>query len=282
MPLIGKNIRGPRGYGDNSNNEHSELWLVSYADMMTLLFGFFVILYAISVVDDKKLSDMGKKIAEAFKADIEKTESEQQIMMEARQIRALQMLVAMLNLGDNVEAVVESVEKSMTRAQNLEMARQNLMKDLQIDDSLVRELQISVSNKLDQIEIALPDTMLFESGTADLTKRARTGLGKIATYLNRIEGLAAIEIVGHTDSLPPSRTSKYPSNWGLSSARAGAVAEELLKNGLDAKSLATRGMASLQPLFPERRRDGVLMKENLPKNRRVSILVKKRSYGSLQ
>lgn len=282
MGLLGKHIRGPRGYGDNSSHEQSEIWLISYADMVTLLFGFFVILYAISVVDDKKLTDVGKKIAEAFRADIEKTETEQQIMMEARQIRALQMLVAMLNLGDNVEAVVEAVEKSVSRSQSLEMARQNLMKDLQVDDSLVRELQISVSNRLDQVEIALPDSMLFESGTADLTKRAKTGLGRIATYLNRIEGLAAIEVVGHTDSLPPSKGSKYPSNWGLSSARAGAVAEELLKNGLDSKQMATRGMASLQPLFPERRRDGTLQRENLAKNRRVSILVKKRSYGSVQ
>ena len=279
MGLLGKRFgNNMQRHGDNS--EHAELWIVSYADMMTLLFGFFVILYSLSQVDDKKFSAVGKELAETFRGQVDKSETEVGQLMDARQIRALQMLLAMLNLGENVEQAVENIERKAAGAQSMDAARRMLIEDLKAkdQDATLESLRLNVTHKDDQVEIALPDTMLFESGTADLTPRAKVGLKRIAGFLTRIKGLASIEVIGHTDSLPPSRSSKYPSNFALSAARAGAVTEEIMKHGVEGKNVATRGMASLQPLFPERRSDGSIIPDNLAKNRRVSILVKKAHY----
>ncbi len=279
MAMIGKKF-GSSLHRHDDSADHSELWIVSYADMMTLLFGFFVILYSLSQIDDKKFSTVGKELAEAFSGKVDKSETEVTQLMDARQIRALQMLVAMLNLGENVEQAVENIERKAAGAQSMEAARQMLIEDLKAkhEEANLDALRLNVTHKDDEVEIALPDTMLFESGTADLTPRAKIGLQRIAGFLTRVKGLAGIEVVGHTDSLPPSRSAKFPSNFALSAARAGAVTEELIKHGVEGKTLATRGMASLQPLFPERRSDGSIIPANLAKNRRVSILVKKAHY----
>src|SRR4051794_26707088 len=98
--------------GKHKPESHEEPWLVSYADMMTLLFGFFVILFSLSQMDENKFTSVGKQLAEAFKGQVDKNETEVGMIMEARQIRALQMMVAMLNLGD-MEKVVESVERRL-------------------------------------------------------------------------------------------------------------------------------------------------------------------------
>lgn len=275
MALIGKNIRVTH----TSGGDHGDLWLVSYADMMTLLFGFFVILYSLSQVDDQKMQSVGKQLAEAFggeKQEETRSKSEVGMQMEARHLRALQLLVAMLNLGDNVEDAVGNIEKKAAQLKSMQAAKEVIMQELKAkDDGTLSALKVNPTPKADSIEIALPDDMLFEPGTADLTPRAKVGMKKIADSLNRVKGLVGIEVSGHTDSIPPSRGARYPSNWALSAARAGAVAEELLKYGVDSKNLVTRGMANLQPLFPERREDGSPIRENMAKNRRVQILVRK-------
>jgi chemotaxis protein MotB len=251
--------------------------------MMTLLFGFFVILYSFSNVDEGKFNSVSKKLAEAFKGDVKKAESKTEVgmLMQARQLRALQLLVAMLNLGENVESAVDKIERSVAESQSLAMAREALMEGLDSkEDSILSKLRVTMQDKEDRVELALPGGMLFRSGTADLTPEAKTGIRRIARYLVRIKGLVAVEVVGHTDSAPPPRGALYPSNWALSSARAGAVTEELVNQGIPSKIVAVRGMASLDPLFPERRANGSWIAENMARNRRVHIILKKSKNGT--
>lgn len=280
MSMLGKKFNPAASSG---NHGDSELWVVSYADMMTLLFGFFVILYSLSQVDERKLSVVGKQLAAAFRGEVDKKESQSEVgmLMEARQIRALQLLIAMLNLGENMDQAVDNIERRVAETKSLEAAREALKSQLKPEeDATLAAMKMQMDQKEDRIEIALPDTMLFLSGTADLTPQARAGLRRIATSLNKIKGLAGIEVSGHTDSIPPGPGSRYPSNWALSAARAGAVTEELLKNGLDPKTIIPRGMANLKPLFPETRDDGTRIPENMAKNRRVQLTVKRLHYES--
>lgn len=262
--------------GHAEHAEEGEAWLVSYADMMTLLFGFFVIMFSLSQQDDKKMSAVGKELAEQFKGKTDKMNTDTGILMEARQIRALQMLVALLNLGDNIEKAIETIEKIVAGSKDMEAAKKILLKDIKGKDKVIEELRMNITERDDGVELSLPDTMLFESGGAELKPSAKAGLKKLVGYLNRVKGMTGLEIIGHTDSLPPSRSSKYPSNFALSAARAGAVTEEFIRMGLNPKGVVTRGMANLSPLFPERRADKSLITENLAKNRRVSILIKKK------
>jgi chemotaxis protein MotB len=244
--------------------------------MMTLLFGFFVILYSFSQVDEKKFSVVGKQLAEAFggEANQGKSNSEVGSIMESRDLRALQLLVAMLNLGDSIPEAEKNLEKNLSAAKNLEGARDYIMSKAKHDGEL-EKMGIHTLSKEEQIEIALPDSLLFQSGTAVLVPRAVVALARIAGFLTKVNGLVGIEIVGHTDSAPPAPNAKFANNWALSSARAGAVAEELIRQGVSRKGLITRGMADLEPLFPERRSNGTWDAENMAKNRRVHIIVKK-------
>jgi chemotaxis protein MotB len=266
--------------GKHERKHDEEIWLVSYADMMTLLFGFFVILYTLSKVDEKKFAQIGKQLAEAFGGEIQKVEPTQNIVQgEARRLRALQLLVTMLNLGDNVDKAVRKIEEESQAAKNLEAVKDMINDQVKKKGPGTFNIPLDTSVKSDRIEIVMPDGLLFESGTATLMPKAVEGLKRVATYLTKVNGLLGIEVVGHTDSQVPAATSLFPNNWSLSAARAGAVANELIKDGLETKNITTSGMADLQPLFPERGPEGNLIFENMTKNRRVVIVVKKAHHG---
>jgi hypothetical protein len=115
----------PLAHIEDDEEHDNELWLVSYADMVTLLFGFFVILFSLSDLDDKKFDQMTARMAEAFKANDGKksAETDAGVSTEARQLRALQMLVAMLNLGDSVDDAVPKIEKSFAEGKAVEGAK---------------------------------------------------------------------------------------------------------------------------------------------------------------
>ncbi len=270
MALIGKNQ-------NTSSNEENNLWVVSYADMMTLLFGFFVIIASLSKLDDEKVSSVGKELANAFS---ETGSAQIDSNIGERQLRALQLLAAMANINGNIDEVVEKVENRAAQAENLDMAKEILKDDLQISDTKLVANLSDQTNESKNVEIALPDSFLFVSGTAVLLPAAKSSIRKIAESLSKLKGLAGIEVTGHTDSQPPSSNSLYPNNWALSSARAGAVAEELVRYGVDQKGLITRGMSSLEPLFPEKDANGKILSENQAKNRRVQIVLKKRSESN--
>jgi chemotaxis protein MotB len=272
MGMVGKRKRfgrAPAAHGE-------ELWVVSYADMMTLLFGFFVILYSLSQVDDKKFNAVGREIADAFgeKKKVEDTEVGQ--INEQREIRALQYLIAMLNLGDNMEEAVDKIERTMAESKDFDAAKQVMKEIVEADKTgTLAGIGGKLPDKSEVTEIVFPDSMLFTLGRAELNESAKVTLGEIARLLSKVEGLAKVEIVGHTDSLRPSGKSPYSSNWALSAARAGAVADELSRAGVPPKTLLTRGMADVQPLFPERGEGGRLIRENMGRNRRVHIILKR-------
>lgn len=276
MYLLGKNIKFNKRTPVHADGE---LWIVSYADMMTLLFGFFVILFAISKLDDDKFYSVGKELAETFRGDATeaKSSSEVGMHMQSRQMRALQLLVAMLNLGENVEEAVDKIEKKIQTAEDFSAAKKALLEELSSTNyEILSQLRGSTLDKEDKLEIVIPDTFLFKSGSAELLPDALKKIKEFARIISKIDALIGVEVIGHTDSLPPSKTSLYPSNWALSSARAGTVASELIKNGVSSRMMNVRGLASLQPLFPEYKPDGTLIKENLTKNRRVHIVIKKK------
>jgi chemotaxis protein MotB len=239
-----------------------------------------VILFSFSTLDEHKFDQMSEKMAEAFKAkDGSKTsESDVGVTSESRQLRALQMLVTMLNLGDNVDDAVANVERSFADGKTLEGAKALLDEKLASDaKSVVNSIQRSNTDEFRTIELVLPDSSLFASGSYRLRPAARPKIRSLAQDLRLIDGLAEIEVVGHTDGQPPARGSAYDGNFTLSSLRAGAIAAELLRFGVDERKLTVRGMGSLKPLAPERDGNGKPLPENMAKNRRVSILLKVRA-----
>lgn len=121
--------------------------------------------------------------------------------------------------------------------------------------------------------LTFKDTLLFPSGQAVFTKNHLATLQKILNPLKQLKGSHHFKIQGHTDSVP-IHSSKYPSNWYLSTARALAILDGFINAGFPEKNLAAQGFAHLKPLVPEYTEKGVPIPENRAKNRRVEILIR--------
>lgn len=259
--------------------EEDVIWLVSYADMMTLLFGFFVILFIFSQVDQRKLSEFGREITKTFgEVSPQKTEkggAEAGVMTETRQLRALQLLVAVLNLGDNVENAIQNVEKRLSNAQSATAAKEMLVDHIKNQSLAGYEVLKGAKDPDDIMEISIPVNTLFTSGSDVLAEDAKKKVKTLSKALSSVRGLVGIEVIGHTDSAPPKGSGLFQNNWALSSARAGAVAQELVNQGFDRKQIRVSGMSDLKPLFPEKNPDGSWNLDNMAKNRRVHIILKR-------
>jgi len=269
-------------YNVGREAEEEALWIYTYSDLISLILGFFIIMFSFSTMEDDKFEEMSKSISETFSGEKTNTESEANVgvINETRQLRALQLLVSVLNIGQDVDDAVKKIESVVEKADDAEAAKQQLMDKLERDPKQpLNALLMTGNQKKDVVvDIVLPNEMLFESGSDLLTPVAKKELKELASILASVKELVEIEVVGHTDSVQPSPKAKYVNNWALSAARAGAVAQELVQGGVDKNIMQSSGLADISPLFPEFEPAGNRSKENMSKNRRVNIVVKKRRH----
>lgn len=231
--------------------DNHDRWMVSYADFITLLFAFFVVMYGISSVNEGKYKVFGASINQAFGAKAGGA--------EGGSIRLTEEEIYFKSLVDRRNARL--AEKQ--RKQNERM--QNLVKNLnQTMASFVKNGQMSVSQTNRGVELEINASALFNQGEADLQTEARRTLAGAAKVLADNE--FAIEVEGHTDNLPIS-TSKFPSNWELSSARASSVVRLFIEQGIVAKRLKAAGAADNHPVLAND------TPESRARNRRVTITV---------
>jgi chemotaxis protein MotB len=232
-----------------------------------------MILYSMSNMDEKKFYELGKSIASNFKQVDQNNRN--QVLAEMvdgkRQLRAFQMLVAILNLGEESEAI-EKIEETYSKKVEAEAAGRVIEQGIRKLPS-AKKLRTTPTEKGVLAEMVLPVRTTFKSGTDQLHPKSKARMRRFAAMLRRVEKFANIEVVGHTDSSPPSANSKYADNWELSSARAATVARALTENGLSGNNLSVKGRASFEPLFPEYNKQGQPIAKNKARNRRVAIRV---------
>lgn len=225
--------------------------MVSYADFITLLFAFFVVMYGISSVNEGKYRVYGSAINKAFGTKSGETEGSTPRLSEEE--------IYFKSLIDRRDARLAEIQ----RKQNERM--QNLVKSLdQAMAQFVKSGQMSVSQNGRGVELEINASALFNQADADIQPEARKTLADAAKVLADNE--FAIEVEGHTDNLPIS-TAKFPSNWELSSARASSVVRLFIEQGIDAKRLKAVGSADNRPVQSN---DTV---EGRTRNRRVTITV---------
>lgn len=237
------------------NEENHDRWLISYADFITLLFALFVVLYAMSKVDEAKYKVFGTSLNFAFGSILlgkpGVTEPNQAPQSEQEQL--LKALVDKRN-----ERLAEQQRKY-----NEQM--QSLVKNLnQVMAPLLKNELVNVTQTPRGVVVDINASALFEPGEAALQRGAARTLGAVAKILEA--GTEAIEVEGHTDDIPIF-TPVFPSNWELSSARASSVVRLFIDQGVAAERLRAVGLASYQPIGSNETAEG------RSRNRRVSVII---------
>ena len=224
-----------------------ERWLVSYADFITLLFAFFVVLFAISQVDDRKMNRLSAAVQDATQVGIFEPKSGRSPILGGA--------------GAGVPAQ-ESLIDPVTAGVPLEVIRARL------DSSLAAAIgagRVALVEQGDGLVVRLRDAAFFEPAKAGVRKEVLADLRDVGQTLRELTN--EIRIEGHTDPLP-IRNSLYRSNWELSAARAAAVLDELVRHsGIHESRLSIGGFASQRPIAS----NGTV--EGRSQNRRVDIVV---------
>ncbi|MDH4343810.1 MAG: OmpA family protein [Nitrospira sp.] len=231
----------------HEEHENHERWLVSYADFITLLFAFFVVMYSISSVNEGRYRTVSESIKAALNP-VSNHSGENQI----------------INIGE-----AKSVQQGRNPSDAKQTVLRRLNKQIQaISDKQVKDLVAFVTivqRTNGDIVITIPDRLLFNSGEATVRAEALPfleGLGGVILELNR-----HTRIEGHTDNVP-IRTALFPSNWELSSTRAVMVVRVLSElYGVPADHLAAVGHADTRPITAN------ADAEQRAKNRRVEVVI---------
>lgn len=230
--------------------DNHERWLVSYADFMTLLFAFFVVMYSISSVNDGKYRVLSSALNGAFGT----------VILNSGVVPALKENTSVLRdpfpsiKPKNNEVLKKEREKMTGVARDI----------LSALEPLVREGKVRVTQTSRGVSIEINASLLFAPAEAKLNNESIQALKAIGAVLK--DDNHAIQVEGFTDNLP-IKNSTYPSNWELSAVRASTVARLFMDSGVDESRMTAVGQG---PKFPVGSNDS---SEGRARNRRVTVTI---------
>ncbi|MBI4000873.1 MAG: OmpA family protein [Nitrospira defluvii] len=230
----------------HEEHENHERWLVSYADFITLLFAFFVVMYSVSSVNEGKY----RTVSESIKAAL-------------NPVNSIPSSRLPFTIGDAKPKVIpsEAVSSSDPVIRRMREIMTRINPNLKGDISEVKIVETGHGT----IMISLPESILFQSGEARVRSEALPFLKALSEIL--IEMDRHIRILGHTDNVP-IRTAQFPSNWELSAGRAVMVVRIFSElYGVPITHLSATGRADAKPVASNDTPEG------RTKNRRVEIII---------
>ncbi|MDO8930972.1 MAG: flagellar motor protein MotD [Rhodocyclaceae bacterium] len=238
-------------------HENHERWLVSYADFITLLFAFFVVMYAISQVNEGKYRVLSDTLASAFRTTPGNSAG---AMVAVNPNAPMPIAIPIRKAQPNVKT-----DEKLT--QNKERLR-NMAKELaQVLSPLVKEGQVRITEGALGITIDINANVLFAPGDARLGVEAVRALVAVAQIMAPTDFPITVE--GHTDNTPIS-TPQFPSNWELSGVRASSVVRLFVDSGVDSRRMTATGYADQRPIADNATAEGKA------RNRRVAIIIESR------
>ncbi len=232
-------------------HENHERWLVSYADFITLLFAFFVVMYAISSVNESKYRELSQSISSAFKVKAVPTAT----INESQPNIAPPAITRPFRKKAAASAEVRKERERMTAI------GRDLMKALA---PLIKEGKVKVVQTTRGVNVEINASVLFAPGEAKLSRQSEDVLRAVARILKNEPN--DIQVEGFTDNLPIS-SLQYPSNWELSSARASSVVRLFVEQGVQESRLVAIGRSANVPIEDNGTPEG------RSRNRRVSLTV---------
>ena len=247
----------------NTEHESHDRWLISYADFITLLFAFFVVMYAISSVNQKKYSQLTSSLGVAFGTKIiapppknGNKSPTHYLENNSEYIKGKPLIIAPIA----VNRIKNEQRKIAREKMNAMASRLNTALTPMVKNGKIKILQ---SNK--GIRIDIYDSLLFSPGSAQLASiEALNTLYAITPML--LDNDLTVQIEGHTDDVPINNIF-FSSNWELSAIRATSVLEVFSRGGVNDKRLSAAGFGSSRPLTTNTTTEGKAV------NRRVSIMI---------
>jgi chemotaxis protein MotB len=273
------------GHEEHEEHVNHERWLVSYADMLTLLFVLFVVLFSMSSVDQKKFAELAAGLSQGFGAQTVAFSGSAATLDGSGNATQVVAIDPGANPGDGgtgtanmtkeQKAAVERAVQAASRAkasQNAEAATkeaENLKEvEKKITDALVKaklEDQVKFTiNERGLVVTVVTNEVVFDGNRANLQTGGARILDAVAPVLAKLPN--NIEVDGHTNQLK-ARTTYYPSGWELSAARASTVVRYLTDHGLAKDRMSAVGFSDTKPLIDPKDPQSVQM------NRRVDVVV---------
>jgi len=222
-------------------------WLAAFGDLMSLLLCFFVLLLSMSSMDAKKVQEAIGSLAGALsvleggsKMDISR-EKQQQIQTPT-----------IKSISRRTEGVSAAISKTIKEVNEILKA--------------TGSPQVTLEEAESGFTIRLPGALLFKQGSAQIENQdAILFLKRISLIIEKLPKDLHINVIGHTDNVPPDAKSPYRDNWDLSTARGVSVAKELIKDGITPKRIMAGGKAQFDPIATNATPQG------RAKNRRVEL-----------
>ncbi|MFU0782901.1 MAG: Flagellar motor protein MotB [Thermoanaerobacterium thermosaccharolyticum] len=228
---------------DEEKKENSERWLLTYSDMITLLMIFFIVLYTISTVNSQKFQQIAASLGKTFDGT--------------------NYVVGQYS-GNSILDSIKTTNNTSTD-NTIESQLDKLIKQ--------NNLQNMVTYKVDErgFVISLNDTLLFDTGSADVKPDQKATLIKIGNILKAMPNYIRVE--GYTDNVPINN-SQFHSNWELSVIRATNVVEILVNDvKIDPAKISAVGYGEYRPIVPND------SDKNRQLNRRVDIVIMNSDYN---
>ncbi|VAW75277.1 Flagellar motor rotation protein MotB [hydrothermal vent metagenome] len=263
----------------NEEPENHERWLVSYADFITLLFAFFVVMYSVSSVNEGKYRVLSDSMITAFRDPARSLDpiqvgellraplqSDSQFDQKKPVIELFKVPVPDKPVQKRAEEKIDPGAKGPEDdGEQLDEAAQQLADSIEAAMSdLVDAGLIDVRRDRRWIEVEIKSSILFTSGSAHLSLQSQPVLRQLADKLKPLENVIHVE--GFTDNVPISNFD-YLSNWELSAARAASVVHLFTRLGIAPKRMAAIGYGEFRPV------DENDTSEGRAKNRRVVLVI---------
>jgi chemotaxis protein MotB len=284
----GAHAKHKKGGHHEEEHENHERWLVSYADMMTLLMVLFIVLFAISQVDQKKFAELKNGLAVGFGAPTVAFNGGEPSLLESSDtdspIDLASGIGGTTSDATALQAAIAAKERAQASQQqataNTEVQNFDKIKEQITTELAKRGLQDQVKFSIDErglIVTVITSAVVFAGNEATLLPAGQNIIHGIGPAIANLPN--TIEVDGHTNQLTGS-TGNYPSGWELSSARAASVVRVLhTDTGIPEHRLTIAGFADTKPLYPStdpraaalNRRVEIIVLSNLPADTRALL-----------
>lgn len=260
---------GGRRRGHEGGHENEERWLLTYADMITLLLALFVVLFAISSVNVSKLKTLQQSLRDAFSGRV--ADGGEAILQtgDSVAVKTLQSAPQIVPKTPSIGTPPTASAKAALAARREEDELQHLKRMIDafaVAHGFKAQVETAVTRRGLVVRL-LTDNVLFDSGLATLKPQGLPLLGEVGSLLG-VDRTHPIVVEGHTDDVPIS-TSHFASNWELSTSRASQVVRYLIGRNVPPRRFAASGYADLHPIASNATAAG------RARNRRVEIVLQR-------